>query len=292
MNQQADLSNNNDDFIDAEKPDNKTEMGETEPPETETDETGEADNDEGEVVISIGDDSPPSDEETEVASAPLWVKSLRKAHREAMRENRNLKQQLNGLQNPTKKPVELGKKPQLQDYDYDEDQYTEALTTWFERKREVEAEAAAEKQREQDAQKTWQATLDNYDSAKKKLRVPDFEEAEATLTDTLSATQQGIIIHATENPAALIYALGKNDNKLKELATIKDPVKFAVAIGKIEKDIRVTKRNAPPPPERRVTGTAPNSGAVDSHLERLRAEAERTGDYTKVTAYRRQRKAK
>jgi hypothetical protein len=31
---------------------------------------------------------------------------------------------------------------------------------------------------------------------------------------------------------------------------------------------------------------------MDNHLEKLRAEAERTGDYTKVSAYRRQMKAK
>jgi len=33
------------------------------------------------------------------------------------------------------------------------------------------------------------------------------------------------------------------------------------------------------------------SGAVDSTLERLRAEAERTGDMTKVIAYKRQKRA-
>ena len=43
------------------------------------------------------------------------------------------------------------------------------------------------------------------------------------------------------------------------------------------------------PPETRVTGNGRVSGAVDATLERLRAEAERTGDYTKVAAYKRQK---
>jgi len=39
-----------------------------------------------------------------------------------------------------------------------------------------------------------------------------------------------------------------------------------------------------------LKGKAPKSGAVDSNLERLRAEAERTGDYTKVIAYKNQKR--
>jgi hypothetical protein len=87
-----------------------------------------------------------------------------------------------------------------------------------------------------------------------------------------------------------VYVLGKDPTKAKEFAAIKDPVKFAIAIGKLETKLKVTNRKAPPPPPTTIRGNASISGTVDSHLERLRAEAERTGDYTKVHQYRQQKK--
>jgi hypothetical protein len=53
----------------------------------------------------------------------------------------------------------------------------------------------------------------------------------------------------------------------------------------------VSNKKPAPPPEKVVGGTAPIRGAVDSTLERLRADAERTGDYSKVFAYRKQKRA-
>jgi hypothetical protein len=88
-----------------------------------------------------------------------------------------------------------------------------------------------------------------------------------------------------------VYALGKNPKKLKELASITDPVKFAFAIAKLETQLKVSNKKPAPPPEKVVGGTAPIRGAVDSTLERLRADAERTGDYSKVFAYRKQKRA-
>ena len=90
----------------------------------------------------------------------------------------------------------------------------------------------------------------------------------------------------------MIYALGKNPKKAKELAAIADPVKFAFAVAKLEAQLKVTNRKpSPPPPERVISGTGRVSGAVDSTLERLREEAARTGDMSKVVAYRRQKRA-
>ena len=109
--------------------------------------------------------------------------------------------------------------------------------------------------------------------------------------ELLSTTQQGIILQGAENPALVIYALGKNPAKLKEMAAITDPVKYAFAVSKLETQLKVTQRKAPPP-ERTVQGTGRVSGTVDSTLERLRADAERTGDYTKVVQYRKQLKQK
>jgi hypothetical protein len=110
--------------------------------------------------------------------------------------------------------------------------------------------------------------------------------------ETMNVTQQGILLQGLDNPALVVYALGKNPKRAKELAAITDPVRFAAAAGKLEATLKVTNRPKPPAPPRVVTGSAPITGTVDSNLDRLRAEAERTGDYTKVMAYKRQAAAK
>jgi hypothetical protein len=124
--------------------------------------------------------------------------------------------------------------------------------------------------------------------------VRDFDDAESTVLSTLSVTQQGIIVQGADNSALVVYALGKNPAKAKELAGITDAVKFAFAIAKLETQLKVqAKSKSAPPPEGKVrSGSAPISGSVDSNLERLRAEAEKTGDMSKVAAYKRAQREK
>jgi hypothetical protein len=100
-----------------------------------------------------------------------------------------------------------------------------------------------------------------------------------------------VILQGADNPALVVYALGKNPKKAKELSSIADPVKFAFAVAKLEKELKVMPRKSAPAPERVVQTTGPKSGAVDSTLERLRAEAEKTGDYNKVMQYKRQKRS-
>jgi len=240
-----------------------------------------------EVVVSIGEEAPPPEEHT---PAPEWVKELRKTNRELQRQNRELQGKLQAAP-PETKPVVIGNKPKLEDHDYDADKYEEALTDWFDRKRQADEINAKQEAEVINQQKAWQSKLDNYGKAKAELKVKDFEDAEEVAQQVFSITQQGVLLQGADNPALVVYALGKNPAKAKELAEIKDPVKFAFAVAKLEKDLKVTNRKQAPAPERVVTGTGRSSGAVDSTLERLREEAARTGNMTKVIAYKRQKKA-
>lgn len=242
--------------------------------------------DEDEVIVSIGEEAPPPDEH---AQAPGWVKELRKANREKEKRIRELEAKL--TQTSEKKPVALGPKPKLEDYEYDADRFETALADWFERKRHADAEAQKAQQAEQAQQQAWQEKLAGYGKAKAELKVRDFEDAEAVAQELFNITQQGVVLQGADNPALVIYALGKNPKKAVELAKIEDPVKFAFAVAKLEKELKVTNRKAAPAPERMVSSTGRVSGAVDSTLERLRAEAEKTGNYTKVLQYKRQKQA-
>jgi len=249
-------------------------------------ESNEGDSDE--VIVSIGEEAPPPEEQTH---APEWVRELRKTNRELQRQNRELQGKLQSTAQTETKPVVLGKKPSLEEHDYDADKFEAALADWFERKRQADEAAAKQEAEVMNQQKAWQAKLDSYGKAKAELRVKDFEDAEAVAQELFNITQQGVVLQGADNPALVIYALGKNPKKAKELSDIKDPVKFAFAVAKLEKELKVTNRKAAPPPERIVSGTGRVSGAVDSTLERLREEAARTGNMTKVIQYKAQNRA-
>ena len=249
-------------------------------------ESNEGDSDE--VIVSIGEEAPPPEEQTH---APEWVRELRKTNRELQRQNRELQGKLQSTAQTETKPVVLGKKPSLEEHDYDADKFEVALADWFERKRQADEANARQEAEVMNQQKAWQAKLDGYGKAKAELRVKDFEDAEAVAQELFNITQQGVVLQGADNPALVIYALGKNPKKAKELSDIKDPVKFAFAVAKLEKELKVTNRKAAPPPERIVSGTGRVSGAVDSTLERLREEAARTGNMTKVIQYKAQKRA-
>ena len=123
------------------------------------------------------------------------------------------------------------------------------------------------------------------------MKVRDYDFAEDVVQDTLSVMQQGMIVQGAENPALLVYALGKNPKKAKELASITDPVKFAFAVAKLETNLKVTSRKASAKPEKKISGTGRPSGSVDNTLDRLRADAEKTGDYSKVFQYKKQKQS-
>ncbi len=272
----------------AELEDEAEEVSDDEDSDTEA-EADEADEDEGFVAVTIGEEAPPpEDEETE--RAPEWVRDLRKQYREEKRRNKELQEQLAATTGATK-VAQLGEKPTLEKADYDTERYEKELAAWYERKRKHDEVEAARQAEAQAAEREWKQKLEGYQSAKAGLKVRDYDEAEDVVQDAFSVTQQGMILQGADNPALLVYALGKNPKRAKELASIKDPVKFAFAVARLETQLKVTKRKASSKPDPKVTGTGRVSGAVDSTLERLRADAERTGDYSKVFQYKKQKRS-
>lgn len=241
-----------------------------------------------EVVVSIGDEQP-----AEQKPAPRWVRELRKSQRQLERENRELKARLESTANTETKPVQLGPKPTLDSCDYDSEKYEAELAAWFERKRDADQKSRQLQELEEAQHREWQAKLAAYSKAKSELRVRDYGDAEDAVQSMFDVTQQGVMLEGAENAALLVYALGKNPSEAKKLAAIKSPVKFAFALAKLEKELKVsTRTKQAPPPDKSVSGTGRISGSVDSNLERLRAEAEKTGDMTKVIQYKRQLKLK
>lgn len=271
----------------AELEDEAEEVSDDEDSEAEA-ETDEAAEDDDFVAVTIGEEAPPP-EEDENERAPEWVRDLRKQYREEKRRNKELQEQLAATTGATK-VAELGQKPTLEAADYDTERYEKELAAWYDRKRKHDEAEAARQAEAETAEREWKQKLEGYQSAKATLKVRDYDDAEEVVQDAFNVTQQGMILQGADNPALLVYALGKNPKRAKELASIKDPVKFAFAVARLETQLKVTKRKASSKPEPTISGTGRPSGSVDSTLERLRNEAEKTGDYSKVYAYKQRQK--
>lgn len=242
--------------------------------ELEHEPEGEGDD---EFEIAFGDEAAPASE-----SDTGLVKHLRNQLREKSKE---LEQARKAAPSPQK--IEVGEKPTLAGCEYDEERYEADLDAWKERKRQSE-QAETEGQRVQrEAEQAWQRDFQSYQSKRAELRFPDVEEVEAVATASLNQVQQAVIVRAADNPAQLLYALGKHPTKLGELSAITDPLKLAVAVAKLEGGLKVTQRRKAPDPEQIERGSAPVSKGKDKTLERLEREADKPGaDRTELIAYR------
>jgi len=258
------------------------------------DDAGDPD-DGAEFEISIGSEEDLTDEEKaekELDALPP-IKEFRKAFKETQRKNRELAAELEALRQPitNQHNPDVIEKPTLESCGYDTEAHEAALVNWVIHQQTIAQQIQQEEQRVIDAQKGWTGLVDSYKGQKAALKVKDFDDAESELISVIDPERQGIILKFAKEPAKLIYALGKNKSKLETLAKITDPIQFALQMNEIERSITVTKRTAPEP-ERRLnlgtgSGAAVISGKTDVKLERLRVEAQKTGDFTKVAAYKR-----
>lgn len=238
------------------------------PPEEQAGQEPDEDAVEDEVIVTIGEPAqqPPAEDERD----PKLVNKLRKLLREEQRRTREYEAKLRSVQQPVEvRPPVLPPKPKLEDFDYDAERFEQAFDAWVEKKRAADEHAATLRKAEEENQNAWKSRLDNYAKAKASLRVRDYEDAEYTVANTLDVTQQGIIVSGADNAALVTYALGKDSAKLKELAAIKNPVRFAFAISKLETQLKTTPRK-PPAPERPITGSAPGGDHVKRTLDQLR----------------------
>lgn len=271
--------------------DNQEDENQEDPEETQ-DESNQSDDEtseDEEFVITVGDEEPePSDEDDFSGKpAPTWVKDLRKKEREARKRIKELEAQVQQAK-PADKPIEVGPKPKLADFDYDEDQFESAVEQWHERKRQVEQQQVAKQAEEEKAKQAWQTKMQSYEERRQNVasKVRDFEEVEEAAKDKLTATQQGILIHAAENPELILYHLGKNPKKAQELSEITDPIQFAFAAAKLDSQMKIQTRKPSTQPERKPSGSAGLSGVVDQKLAQLEAKAAKTGDRTELIKYK------
>lgn len=252
-------------------------------PENSNDQSSE--NDEEEVVITVGDDPEEEDDK-----APGWVKDVRIQNRELKRKLREIEA---SQKNPKLDAVEdPGPEPTISDpdIDYDSDIYSSKFKTWHNKTQAIAKLTKEKADKDKKDQDAWNSTLSNYGNKKNNLKVKGFEASEALVQEILSETQIGIILDGADNPANVVYAIGKNAKIANDLASITSPVKFAVAMAKLEVSLKITKRKQAPPPSSLPKGSAVGSSNTDKKLDKLYAEAAKSGDMSEVRSFKKRMK--
>ena len=254
------------------------ESEQTEGQEEETTEEG--------LTATIGE----PEEEEEEHKAPGWIKELRKENREKAKKLKEMEAELQKLRGGQSAPEPL-KKPKLEDFDYDSEEFEKAMDKFYAVKAEQDKLDAVRKQAEDEQQKEWQARQDTYKEAKARFDAEEMQEAEEEVVSTLSPARQAMLLDVVDDPAAMVIALAKNPEALRKLATIKSDGRAIKEMVLMEANMKITpKGNKPPPPERTISGSGKTAGSVRTSLEKLKEEAERTGDYSKYYAEKRKQK--
>ncbi len=252
---------------------------------TGNDDAGEDGKDEdgdGDTVLLIGDEEP--EEEIDDAKAPDWVKKLRKDNREKSKRIKELEAKVGASE---KDEEELGERPTLEKFDYDEEKHAAALLEWGDKKKAIEAREAQKANKEKEHQERFDRKLVAYNKAKASVGVADFDSLEERVTETLDVMQQGMIVTAAKEPAKMIAALGRYPKHLQRLAKIEDPVEFIAETVRLEMNVK-TATPKKPAPERRVKGSSKSfAGSTDKQMQALEQEAEISGDRTRLIAYKR-----
>jgi hypothetical protein len=276
----------NEEEIETETTEEEQTEVETESDETTTEEETEVSEteDDDEIFVTVGEEeAPPQEEETN--EAPEWVKDVRKQNRELQKKVKELEKQTAVVEE--KKPTTLPAKPTLEDFDYDSEKFETALDDWHEKKIEVTKQQNILKEEENKQAAAWNKTLNDYSEAKKVTKIRNYDQAEAVVEETLSIEQQAIILKgAKKNSVLLVAAIGSNPERAKQLASIKDPIDFAFAVAEMGTKLKTHKKKAPNA-DTKVNGEESKGvGGSQKELDKLRTEAQKTGDFSKVTAYK------
>lgn len=242
----------------------------------------EESDDEGQIVLEIDgeavddDDDDPDLVDAEDDSAT--IRKMRARLRDEKRRNRELARQME--QATQSEQQELGERPTLDQFDYDEEAYAEALASYLDRKKEADQKAAAEQERAERLNKAFEAKKAAYEVNKAKLNAPDFENAEAAIKDTFTPVAQGVMLSAAKEPERVVYALGKSPALREALAKLQDdPIAMAAEIGRMESRIQLKPRKPATKPERRVKGSA-STGKTPAARDFERALESNNGDMT------------
>lgn len=244
----------------------------------EADQQTPEDQEAGEFVIELEGEEPGED-------VPL-VKKLRQEIRE---RDRRLAERTTQEQE-----IVVGDKPTLESCEYDEDRFDRERDAWDARRlaaaRLQDQRQTAEQQRAaeyRDLEISYRAS-----AAKLPVKQEDFDAADQAVRAALPEAVQIAIAKYIPEPAKVVMALGKYPARLDAIAAEPDPVRQLFMIRDLQGAIKVRTHRATPEPETGsiLRGSASISAGADKQLQKLEQEASRTGDRSKIIAYKASKK--
>ncbi len=255
-----------------------------------------------EIVVN-GEEAKPEEEPPKDGKA--WSKA-RAAERELKAENARLRRELEVRTQPAA-AADPGPEPQLADPDieWDEAKLKAKHARWIKATEAHEAEKVQASQKAEKQRVAWEEKKSVIVKSRDELirKMPKSEKSlgyldlEANVDAALASDRLGkmaAIMHVCgEKTPMVVAALGRDPARLKDLAEEDDMARFIAKVSKLEDKVQEKKKGTtPPPPEKKIGGTGGGSGAVDRTLERLRAIAEKTNNYTDVNRHIREQERK
>ena len=122
---------------------------------------------------------------------------------------------------------------------------------------------------------------------KKGASFEGFDKSISVVETIMSKVQQSVVLQAARNPASVVTALGKYPEVAKRLADIKNPVKLAAEIARMEDKMKETKRAPQTTPDRVPSGTGRSPASATANMAKLQEQARATGDYSAYHAAKR-----
>ena len=219
--------------------------------------------------------------EEQADETPL-VKLLRAELRDTKKEASDLRKATAPV------PIVVGDKPDLWDScEGDPDRYETELLAWKSRKDRAEQQQRDAEHTDQVSAQEFQRSHVAYKAKAQLLGVKDFQASEDTVCAALPMPVQNAIVQYMQDPAKLVYALGKHPAKLAEIAAQTDPLRAILMLHDLEKKVVVNRRKPPAPESDTIErGTVAIGGSSDKVLARMEADAVKSGNRSALIAYK------
>lgn len=258
---------------------------------------GENNGDDQPVDLIFGDevlaDSPTDDDDADREDDTPAIKQMRQQLRDYKRQLKEVQQTAPAAAPASMVPEEFTEpEPQLQDegIDFDPAKYTEAWKAWNGRKSDHETAKTKQAEQAQQLQDTLIGKQKAYYEQKAELvkRVPNFDNAEKVVLETMPQMLQATLLLHSENPTMMVLALGRNKALREKVMAAKDPVALGRLIGEIDAKAKLAPRK-PSAGLGNVPEVKGEGGAQLADLDREIEKARNGGDYTRVIQLKNQR---
>jgi len=241
---------------------------------------------EEEIQPDLSGDDLILDDEPELEEGTDLPNLLRRELREAQKERALLRKRVAEYEERAAPVIaDIGPKPTMAEYDFDEVAWGAAVDKWSDDKVKVALQKASTKTPDQAIQEEFQSDVQRYNAELSELPYADKDDVLKVAQEALPDTHKVTLVQVAKNPGKLQYALGKSPALMESLLAIKSPVKLAAELVRIEEKLNMRSQKKPPAPSSTIKGNA-SAPSADKTLARLEKQASDTGNRSELVKYK------